>query len=546
MKRTAQHQIDDLGEKLFESALKPQWTLQKQEKDYAIDYVVRVFEPATALAPSHRFVDTEPTGECFAVQLKSTSSLQTVGAFASIMLETKHLVYYADKEALPVFLVVADVFQGNSYWLFMQEYIDTHLQPAWRDRQRNTVHVPLANTLGPTQALRLAARDALAYMTGRLSTDVTNSILAHQKVLARIDPRFDVSVSATATQVTRTFHAKEPVNFSFEARFDTPDKHREFLRGAPVDFEPGEVVSDLPILAESIERGGVVQVGRTEKATIMVASARPPDRRPPILVDGELTTGVAGSRFRSKSEEVPLVVEIDFPDHRPGEIIAAVDLRRWRSESLLHLPHFEVIDDLFGSPEAHLQIQFIVDNRPSPPFPFAIPPAQPLHDLLDAIHKAREVADRLHVDAHFSDRFAAEQVDDILALHALVVSGSYRGPAHSRDVAVRLKNTAAGRAEARQILSHVGDTPVEVDLTGTFADRFTFFEYEVEIEMTRRTFNHFTVSPATRQAFRDIGKRGATKARLPPLLLKATPRAEMHLSSTGRIVAIRNKQETVA
>src|SRR5436190_14247583 len=99
MKRPRSHEIDDRANAIFRMLKPVELAVVGLHPDYAKDYLVEISD------------SKEMSGDEAIVQLKGQEALValTGGTAFSFMLEQKHALYYADKEKLPVFLVLVDV-----------------------------------------------------------------------------------------------------------------------------------------------------------------------------------------------------------------------------------------------------------------------------------------------------------------------------------------------------------------------------------------------------------------------------------------------------
>lgn len=151
MKRPKTHQIDEQAMRVFRDALPTPWVPTPQTPDYGKDYLVEI---ATG---------DDLSGLIFFVQLKGEEKvkLSKDGKHVTFYLKTKHAKYYLDKVTVPVFLVVVDVTKKVGYWLFTQEYLRDKLTgQVWRRKASVAIHLPTANTLTKTEAVRKAVEQS--------------------------------------------------------------------------------------------------------------------------------------------------------------------------------------------------------------------------------------------------------------------------------------------------------------------------------------------------------------------------------------------------
>ncbi|MEG6616310.1 DUF4365 domain-containing protein [Peptococcaceae bacterium 1198_IL3148] len=119
------------AQSIFLDMLPTSWTVQGNSFNNGIDF----------------YISSETM---FAISIKGTAKPQYSGNNIICCIETRKLEYFSKHIAKPVFIVLVDIDMKRTYWLFIQEYIETLLeknQPNWRCKKTVNLKIPLTNTL---------------------------------------------------------------------------------------------------------------------------------------------------------------------------------------------------------------------------------------------------------------------------------------------------------------------------------------------------------------------------------------------------------------
>ncbi|MBO8137782.1 MAG: DUF4365 domain-containing protein [Desulfotomaculum sp.] len=125
-----------LAKKVFLAALPETWRLKRKKSEYGIDYEILLIK------------NENPTGLSFKTHIRGTRIIKSGKSSITYTLETKKLKYYCTVKE-PVFLIVVDIVNNETFWLFMQEYIKDleEKKPHWRQQKTVTIKIPRHNSL---------------------------------------------------------------------------------------------------------------------------------------------------------------------------------------------------------------------------------------------------------------------------------------------------------------------------------------------------------------------------------------------------------------
>lgn len=418
------------------------WQPREQHPDYRIDYIVEIFE------------NEQPTGLSFAVQLKGTGSLDESEGSVRVRIETDHLAYYMDRVTSPVFLVVVDVERDRGYWTFVQAYaLDDLAGKDWRQQGTVTIKIPIENDLSDTARLHEAVRGASKRMAELHPAAITGAIVAEQRRIQNLDPRFNVCVEGTEQGIQCKLSAKQPVDVAFTLKGrpgDLPRKHEELLlKGNPITVAPGEVeVTGTRLFDELTRAGGALHWSRKYNASVTLVGKDRAGLQVASIehIPGELEGGLEELRFDGRLPNSPF--RIRFPINvkdGPERIQITVELPAagWHGQRIRSLAYFEQIEGLLGFKQAivTIEIELFVDGNRL----FSGVLGSDMRELLrqaspflEILRKARHVAERFSVNPTFPADFNAEHAHDVEELFALVTTGEYRRRALGQKVTIKV------------------------------------------------------------------------------------------------------------
>jgi Domain of unknown function (DUF4365) len=345
MNKHRSHQIDDLAQRVFRDALPSTWVVNKQDDDYAKDYLVEIGDNNGNLS-----------GSSFYVQLKGheRAELSADGTQVKHSFETKYAAYYLDKiKDLPVFLVVVDVKQKKGWWLFLQPILED--DQTWRKQTSITVNLPDANILTAMDRLRQAVDEAKKWMRLHHPESIHESVVAHKERVRRIDPRFDVAVSLVNDQPRFMLLPKEevPITFTFTGdRKEIDKKVTEMIdKGELVTFQPGEVKVTGTKLFEQVEEVGcAIQAAVQLKGTLSLVCRDAEARELARLSElpGRFTGGRQELWFEGELTNSPLSIKLGpIALGMGGSVQMNLNLHRWDGQRLRQLAYFDRLHSFF-------------------------------------------------------------------------------------------------------------------------------------------------------------------------------------------------------
>ena len=423
MNKHRSHQIDNLAQQFLWSALPVTWVPNKQENDYAKDYLVEIGEENGDL-----------TGSSFYVQLKGKERVDRTadGSQIKYPLESKYATYYFDKvKDLPVFLVLVDVSRKRGWWLFLQPALEA--DQAWRDQKSITVRMPAINDMTDTTRLSGAVEEAKKWMRLHHPESIHESVVAHKERITAIDPRFDVKVSLVNEQPMFTLLPKQEIPLSITFTGDREEMGRKVSdlidKGVQVGFQPGEVRVTGSKLFEQIERVGCeIQASVNLAGTLTLVCLDAKERELARLSDvpGQFSGGRKELWFEGELVNSPLSLRLGpiAPD-AGGSVQLKLNFHRWDGQRLRQLAYFARLKQFFeilpDSSSTSVECQQDGNTVFSVRTPLQTQPfAAPLARYLDTLSKARKVAERFHANPAWEvkafDRDTQETADQLYAV----------------------------------------------------------------------------------------------------------------------------------
>ena len=119
------------------------WVCNRLYHDFGIDLHVKVFE-SEVVTPWE-----------FHAQIKGTKNPRISKGYVHFSIDTDHLKSWQDS-LLPVLFVVCDVRSGESFWLWVKQYLN-RLDSDWPEQSTVTLQIPVSNQLTPEVLHRLCA-----------------------------------------------------------------------------------------------------------------------------------------------------------------------------------------------------------------------------------------------------------------------------------------------------------------------------------------------------------------------------------------------------
>lgn len=409
------------------------WVVRPQKPDYHVDYIVE------------SFANGELSGAKFCVQQKGHRAVRISGPFAKQPMKAKHLLYYAEKERLPVFLFLVDTTNERGYYLFLQEWLDLHV-PVGALRQRReeggnwSVEVPQANDITAPSALLAAVERAFAYMERKYPGPVANAIANDIRKMSAVDPRFDFSLNVVDGKARYVIHPKQDVDMSLRISGVGMEHFSEMLRYGKSLKIAGDhlTITGSPLFDQSQIEWLKIRPATT-KAELIIWTDGADGFRHSLPV--KISSGSAGVLLATDLPGVPFHVEVKIPDVVPGKIPAAGSLcigwhfEKWRGVDLAKLPYFDFMHAFSMAVIGNRAIQseiIVQGNRvtkgafgkPSDESPF-------MHAALvvDHVSKLRDISDKTGIRFNFPtmDQLNWDAFSAVELARALVVKGEYVG-----------------------------------------------------------------------------------------------------------------------
>jgi Domain of unknown function (DUF4365) len=531
MKKPISHVIDEQAIKIFKAAFpEDAWTVYDIRPDYGKDHKVELVE------------SEDHTGQTFWVQVKGQKKVSRLrNGMVSFKLETEYLDYHT-KLTAPMFLVVVDVTKRIGYWVFTQKYERTQLRNvAWRRQQYIQIRLPSSNLLSDLRSLRAAVKDAIGYM-GRLS--LSWGISYTQESLKKLDPRFDVRVTATAQGEVIEATALEDfqVDLKFGAGFWQSGRLEDLLgRGFPVHYGQGEVVAEGSLLIESMlketaDRNGLLQLCLRGAGHVRLTHLDPQGNevgRPcelACLFEG----GLEEVRYQARTSYNNLVLTgaCSARPETPMRLCIGYDLGCWLGRPLSSLSNFDLMSDLLGD--------LAEGNRMSVEFFAAAVPilsgymvwnrvemdsVRRLLGMVRLVGQARWIARTYKVDAVLPLHITEDHVQEITKLYRI-----------ARGEEIRLKDTIESASALltkinMQTLSKVIGLDGQPLRLALVSDRpQPFLGAEVPIGPVETQLSHMRLAEN-----REMLERQIQEAKTPiPLTWEATPETELVIRKVSK------------
>lgn len=221
---------------IFTSSIKVE---QKPDMEH-IDYRITIRE------------NNEPTGEMYAVQLKSQEKASiSDGVLKFPNFEVKHLKYYLEKLSYPVFIFVVDLSNSKCYWQFTQKWLKEEINNKnWINQKTTTIYIPIENEITSEKEFSSVARSAIEYMKNMHPGSLRSAYQNELEKLHNIDPRFDMDTYFTKNSFQHILKPNTKIDFKLTTHNAISKKKlSNFAKtGNQVQFSSNEVdFTDFPI-----------------------------------------------------------------------------------------------------------------------------------------------------------------------------------------------------------------------------------------------------------------------------------------------------------
>lgn len=476
MKRPRSHQIDEEAQRVFQNALPSSWVVNKQENDYAKDYLVEV---------GHGNGDL--TGTNFFVQLKGHGNAN----FSKDRLTVRHTLrhryakYYLDKvKDLPVFLVVIDTTRKEGWWLFLQPVLQK--DQGWRKQKSFVIELPTANSISDVPLLQAAIEDAKKWMRIAHPESIQDSIAGHKQRLIATDPRFDVKVGFINEEPRFQLLAKEPVSLQFTMAGEREIIKKKFddliNKGLEVAFQPGEVKISGSALFEQFEHsGGKIQSQVCFPGTVTLITIDETGNELGRLseLSGQYTGGQLELRFEGTLARSPLTLKIGpLGEGIGGSVSVSMHLLNWNGQRLLQLAYFDQIKPLFASLPHSVSTKLECRKDGNVFFSITLPLqmqsfAKALSKMFESLWKGRQIAQRFNVNPVWTlERWDEDTIDNVNELYAIFFGNGWSRRMKNARITAQcerdsFKHSALKKADNPGLIRLVSDE-VQYDFCGEF------------------------------------------------------------------------------
>lgn len=415
-------EIDQAAKKLFRAWLPDNWLVREEDPDVHIDYVIELVD------------DGEPSGLKFGVQLKGAREIGGRRAFVSKSLPSKHIAYFVDKSAEPVFLVYVDVTAKQGYWVDVREWArDNH---RWRTQKSAAIRLPRSASLEKIADFEAAVRKAIE--KGR---SIESAALRLKRRYEAMDPRVDATASYIdgSSRVDLRLRNGEGKAFGFRVTA-APEKLRELLDvGGPVSFDIGDLCFEGNPILESVAQGATgkeltLEIAGRRECEVELFDSGSDGQVSELLFATEAIARITGAGVRIDLElkRSPLAISLSVPRDGTGagEMGLSFDYSAWIGQDLLLAAHFERVRKILEA-IAGRRLELRCGDLGNPLFrakpTIAGSTLREMSAVVGLLRDARLVATHLGVSPCVPtiERLASAQ-EQIVELLAIVKAGSVR------------------------------------------------------------------------------------------------------------------------
>lgn len=423
--RPRQHEIDESAMAIFRKTLPPAWVDIKHQKDYAIDYTVKIFE-----APQDE--PKKASGIEFNVQLKGTTRLRRHKDWISFPIETRDLIYYLDKKRRPVFLVVVDVCSEEVYWEFLQGYaLDRLGSRDWRSQKTVTIRLPYCNRLHDIELLGNAVKKADGRMTEIRPGSLHGALHAEVLRLQSKDPRIRITGVHAAIQIAQMSDLTGQI--FFEGRPEQVDQAVTDLMNRALTVTPQSHdvnISALGMPGFPNERVDVkaILVSRRELGSARISRVDGSLRsRGSIELQGDYQCAEKDLAFHGTIRSGILELNLSIKDATqlgPARVRISFTIAPWLGKPLCRLDEYDQLRELLIGLDQDCSLRFEFFVRGNRLLEEEIPVSKldgliELVGLFDWIDKARAVARHVSTDLRLPNALETAWLEDVEFCHRL-------------------------------------------------------------------------------------------------------------------------------
>lgn len=318
-----------------------------------------------------------------------------------------------------------------------------------------------SNTIAacPTAAATTATSPDVSRRTTGL---LKNAVQAEITRMTALDPRFDVRLSATSSDMAWTLHAKEPVTVFLSGKPTAMIHLREAIRtGKAIKFSADELhIDGSPLFQEPRLQSIAFDFSQSVPAVVTL-QALGEDGQPTSVfhaIQGNLVGGTHQCTFRTSTPGSPLELSIPItadPNLRAGNVQAQFSLEPWLGKEITRLPYFDELFAIFGLPDHDAKFSIECKAMGSTVCRGTITIHSTkfrkwIQQALLAISKARAVCHSKAIVVELPRDFTEDDVADIEMAFQLVTHGQWKRQGRTVSVSTVMSKDAA-KALANQM-----------------------------------------------------------------------------------------------
>jgi hypothetical protein len=168
------------GERILKGLLEDKgWIVRREETDYGLDFNISLVENGT------------DTNQRVYIQLKSSKSLSN--SKAKFGFEKRKLKEYSAISQLPVFIFLIDVKRERAFYIFAQEWADTHTSELASTKEKIQITFPQDHQFTNQNIFHSFVKNAWDYMKRRHPGPVDAALSHHINDINKANPGWKIS-----------------------------------------------------------------------------------------------------------------------------------------------------------------------------------------------------------------------------------------------------------------------------------------------------------------------------------------------------------------
>lgn len=388
------------------------WSPEVVENDFGVDLRAEICDSSE-----------NPTGRLLGFQVKSGLSYfkEKRGENIVFRFSPAHYAYWLSC-SFPIVIVLYNTTSHTAIWAHVTPENCTKTGRRWK------LLVPISQELSSASATEL----------GRIAAPQTLPVLIQreEKRLGDFDPRFDVTVRATASGLAIGLSAKENahIDLSMKAELDIMLRVKQaFESGKTVELDTNDISFEGSDLLTELQKAGpgrvVLRPGIRRSCLVgLVANGVAGSVAIPMM-RGTLTAGSKKYCLVSSLDGTPLSLECEScPETKTVSIAIKYEVPALKGKHLLQLKHFEEMRQFFAAIAAGEPVSLSVMAEGFPPVNINLKqPVQDsgrLQDVFSRLADAQLVAQALGINPSIP-ALTEGDLADIKEAKALVTHGQY-------------------------------------------------------------------------------------------------------------------------